>query len=402
MTSEPIETPDIIMESTRPETPVARISLERVRRNLDRVVEHLARYDLRWRPHVKTHKSPQLASLQLEAGATGLTVATPREAEVMATVCDDLLLAHPPVGSKADRLMRLPESVNLSVALDSTEALDHLARAATRAGRSVAILIELGVGMGRVGVQTPEACVHLAERVSALDSVRFEGVLFYPGHIRTRGEERQDQIARTSERLAEFLRELRTHGLEPGVVSGGSTPTLWDSQHFSEITEVRAGTCIFHDRDMVELGICDVEDVAYWIDATVVSTARAGQVVVDAGSKALSKEVFRGGSEGFGVLLDAPHVMVRALSEEHGIIELPSDDGGSAVPSWSVGDRVRIIPNHVCVSVNLQDRLVPVDADTELLLPARGRGVFRPDPDAPYLSSALRTEFPRPDPGAHI
>lgn len=372
--------------SRLPETPVARISLERVRRNLDRVVDHLSAHGLRWRPHVKTHKSPQLARLQLQAGAAGLTVATPREAEVMAMVCDDLLLAHPPVGSKADRIMQLPESVRLSVALDSAAALDHLEQAAVRADRPVTVLVEIDVGMGRVGVQTPAACEELAKRASTLDRVEFGGVLFYPGHIRTAGAEREEQVAQTSERLASFLQALKARDLTPETVSGGSTPTVWDSQHFDGVTEIRAGTCIFHDRDMVDMGICDPSELAYWIEATVVSTACPGQVVVDAGSKALSKEAFRGDQSGFGVLLDAPGVVVRALSEEHGIIGLPRVGTGDSPPPWTVGDRVRIIPNHVCVSVNLQDRLVPVDADIDLLLPARGRGAFHPDPNAPYLA----------------
>jgi D-serine deaminase-like pyridoxal phosphate-dependent protein len=353
------------------ETPAALVDLGRVRRNLEAVMAYVRHHGLSWRPHVKTHKSLALARLQLEAGATGLTVATAREAEVMSAASDDLLLAYPPVGPKATRLMRLPRSVRLTVALDSPEALDDLSRAARATDREVGVLVELDVGMGRVGVPGPEPVVELAGRVASAPGVTYRGLLFYPGHIRVPGDEQGAALAETSRRLEEALFALDRAGLPPSVVSGGSTPTLWRSHEIPGLTEIRSGTCVFHDRDTVEMGVCEPDDVAYTVLASVVSVSVPGQAVVDAGSKALAREEFRGGGNGYGVLLDRPEVRLKGLSEEHGILDLAGTE-------WRprVGDRVRIVPNHVCVSVNLQDRLLAIEPGGELRpipLEARGR-----------------------------
>jgi D-serine deaminase-like pyridoxal phosphate-dependent protein len=353
------------------ETPAALVDLERVRANLSKVMDYLRKHGLSWRPHVKTHKSRAMAHLQVAAGAGGLTVATPREAEVMAEVASDLLLAHPPVHPKARRIVGLPAAVRLRVALDSEEALAALSSAAAANGREVGVLVEVDAGMGRVGVQTPEGAVELARRVEDVPELRFDGILFYPGHIRIPEKEQLGLLAGVTQRVEETLEALVRSGHPAGVVSGGSSPTLWQSHRVPGVTEIRAGTCIFHDRDMWSLGVCSLEDVAYSILATVVSTSVPDQAVVDAGSKALAKEEFRGGRGGYGILLDRPDVVVHALSEEHGLLDLSGTD-------WRprVGERVRIVPNHVCVSVNLQDRLLGLGPDgvlNPIPLEARGR-----------------------------
>ena len=353
------------------ETPVALIDLERVRRNAARVAGYCESHGLAWRPHVKTHKSTRVARVQLGAGALGLTVATPREAEVMSQVSDDLLLAYPVIGeSKLVRLMSLPERVRLSVALDSETALTGLARAASARGRVVDVLVELDAGLRRVGVETPSEAVRLASRAAELEGVRYAGVLFYPGHIRVPAEQQELPLAELSDRLGACLAALEGAGLPPRVVSGGSTPTLWNSHRVRGLTEVRAGSCIFNDLESAGHGSASWEDLAYTVLATVVSTAVHGQAVVDAGSKALSKEI--PAREGcYGALLDRPEVRVTALSEEHGVLDLSRSE-------WRprVGDRVRIVPGHVCVSVNLQDHLIALDAGEarEWELEARGRG----------------------------
>jgi D-serine deaminase-like pyridoxal phosphate-dependent protein len=354
------------------ETPVAVLDVERVRANARRVVEYCAGHGLRWRPHVKTHKSLRVARIQLEAGAAGLTVATPREAEIMAEVTTDLLLAYPPVGeARLRRLMALPAAVSLTVALDSERALDDLAASAAEAGRRVGVLVEVDLGMHRVGVQGPDEAVALARRVRAAESLDFRGILFYPGHIRLPAEEQDADLAAAASRLDAIREALERADLEPPVVSGGSTPTIWRSHDFPGITEVRSGTCIFNDRDMVSLGVCEEDACAYTILATVVSTAVPGQAVIDAGSKALAKEELRSAGAGYGALLGHPELHVAALSEEHGIIRLAGSD-------WKprVGDRVRVVPNHVCVSVNLQDRILAYENGAAEAWPVEARGRF--------------------------
>lgn len=350
------------------ETPVGYLDLDRVRSNARRVAEYASTHGLAWRPHTKTHKSLTVARIQLEAGARGLTVATLREAEVMASLTDDLLLAYPPVGrAKLERLLALPGRLDLKVALDSGQVLAPLAEAAASAGRTVGVLVEVDVGLGRVGVQGPDDAVALAREAAERAGVAFLGVLFYPGHIRSHGGEQEGQLAEVARRLHAILEALDAAGVPARIVSGGSTPTLWRSHLVPGMTEIRAGSCIFFDKEAFEVGVAEMGDLAYTVLATVVSTAVPGRAVVDAGSKALSRE--SRGADGFGFLLDHPEVRVASLSEEHGVLDV---SGSTWRPQ--VGDRVRIVPNHVCVSVNLQDHLLADDAGHHTFFPLEGRG----------------------------
>jgi D-serine deaminase-like pyridoxal phosphate-dependent protein len=353
------------------ETPAALVDVDRMESNLSRVSAYLRGHGLRWRPHTKTHKVPELAARQFQAGASGVTVATPREAEVMGAVADDVLLAYSPVGAaKLARLMALPARVRLSVGLDSREALEGLRDAAGRAGRRVGVLVELDLGMCRVGVPSPEEAVALAREVAAARGVEYLGVMFYPGHIRVPRAEQGPALAEVSRRLGTFLEALRAEGLEPAVVSGGSTPTLWRSHEVEGVNEVRPGITPFFDRASAWMEVCGWEEVAYAVLATVVSTAVPGQAVIDAGSKALAKEELPVG--GYGALLERPEVVVHAVSEEHGMLDLSRTE-------WRprVGERVRVVPNHVCVSVNLHDELWAVRAGQVVgrwEVAGRGRG----------------------------
>ena len=354
------------------ETPVGCVDLRRVRQNAERVAAYAAEHGLGWRPHIKTHKSTAVARIQLAAGARGLTVATLREAEVMSDLTDDLLLAYPPVGeAKLRRLVELPESVDLKVGLDSREVVDPMAAAAVAAGRTIGVLVEQDVGLGRVGLQTADEVVALASRARDTDGVEFRGLMFYPGHVRMAEADQTEHLVAVSERVRSTLEALNTAGLTAEIVSGGSTPTLWRSHEVHGLTEIRSGSCIYNDREGLAVSVAGMDDIAYTVLATVVSRSVPGRAVVDAGSKALSKEA-RGGDEGFGVLFEHPDVKVAALSEEHGVLDLSTTD-------WRprIGDRVRIVPNHVCVSVNLQDRIVAQDERGYGELPLEGRGRAR-------------------------
>jgi D-serine deaminase-like pyridoxal phosphate-dependent protein len=353
------------------ETPIGYVDLQRVRSNATRVASYAKAHGLRWRPHIKTHKCREIARLQLDAGAIGITVATLREAEVMSTLTDDLLLAYPPVGdSKLERLTQLPRELDLKVALDSMQVLERLAAAAAAADRQVGVLIERDVGLERVGVQSVEEVLDLAELAQDLDGVDFCGLLFYPGQIRMAELEQDAHVRKVAALVEEMIIKLNAAGLPPEIVSGGSTPTLWQSHKFGGITEIRSGSCIFFDQEALRVGVASHNDVAYTVLATVVSTAVHGSAVVDSGSKALAKEE-RSANGDFGVLFDRPEVTVAALNEEHGVLDLSRTD-------WKpqIGEQVRIIPNHVCVSVNLQDSLLARDGDAHVMLnlEARGRG----------------------------
>ena len=339
-------------------TPAPLVELDVLEANLARVATYARQHGLALRPHTKTHKTPSLAAEQVRLGATGVTVATAREAEVMAEVVDDVLVAYPPVDpARIARLVRLAPGVRLTVALDSEEALRRLSAAAAGAHRPIGVLVELDLGMHRTGVTTPTEAVMLARLARHLEGVEYRGVMFYPGHIRQHVDRQLPDLERLNRELDTFLAELAAHDLAPGIVSGGSTPTLFHSHRVPRQTEIRPGTYVYNDRTTAALGGCAWSDCAYTVLATVVSTAVPGQAVVDAGSKALNREDIRGGLDapGYGALLDRPEVFVKAMSEEHGLLDLGATD-------WRprVGERVRIVPNHVCISVNLHARMYGV------------------------------------------
>ena len=356
------------------ETPAAVVDLDRMERNIGTAATYAAEHGLSLRPHVKTHKSPRIAAAQLASGAAGLTCATPFEAEVMADVCDDLLVAYPPVGSlRARRLAELPSAVRLTVALDSVQAIDEMGHAARAAGRTVGVYVELDVGMHRVGVRGIEEAITLAERANAVRGLELAGVAFYPGHVRESVEQQDDALRRLAAGLDEALSRFHAAGLKVPVVSGGSTPTLWRTHELPGVTEFRPGTYVYNDRTTAAIGACAWEDCALTVLATVVSTAVPGQAVIDAGTKSLGREPVRGADgEGFGQLLEHPEVIVARMSEEHGVLDLSRS-------AWRpvVGERVRVVPNHVCIVVHLNDLVYGVrggTVETSWPVAARGRG----------------------------
>jgi len=356
------------------ETPIPLVDLDRLQRNLNRMAEYTSRHGLSLRPHVKTHKSPLIASEQVLRGAKGLTCATPKEVEVMAEACQDILLAYPPVGTpRLRRLMDLPTSIRLTVMLDSAEAVEGLAAAAEDADRPVDVLVELDLGMHRVGVQDPGAAMALARLIESRPPLRYLGVSFYPGQIREHVSKQRPALDALTETLGRTLAELERVGLAPLVVSGGSTPTAWESHTITGVTEIRPGTYVYNDRTTAALGACEWHECALSVLATVVSTAVPEQAVIDAGSKALGREPHRGagGYEGFGALLEHPDVVVKGMSEEHGLLDLSTTHWRPAI-----GDVVRVVPNHACIVVHLHERMIGVRGDavmTRWAVAARGR-----------------------------
>lgn len=355
------------------ETPIPVVDLDILERNLDRMAVYTAKHGLKLRPHTKTHKSPWIAAEQVRRGAIGVTCATPREAEAMSTVCKDVLLGFPAVGEiKARRIASIPKEVDVAVSLDSEIALMDLAAAAQKAGRTVGVYVELDLGMHRVGIASADEAAALAMLVTQIPSLEYSGIAFYPGHIRESVGEQGPSLELLSTRLEEALDVMDTFGVRHPVVSGGSTPTVWRSHQIRGMTEIRPGTYVFNDRTTAIIGACDWSDCALTILATVVSTAVEGQAVIDAGTKSLGREPVRGvEGEGFGSLLEHPEVVVKGMSEEHGILDLQKTD-------WrpEVGERVRVIPNHVCVAVHLFDELVGVrgeKVEKRWQVAARGR-----------------------------
>lgn len=354
-------------------TPRLMIDAVRVEKNLNRLAAYGKSHNLDIRPHTKTHKSLKLARMQLQAGAIGLTVAKVGEANIMAEICDDVLVAYPTVDAwRCKQIAQLAQKQKITVALDSDIAVESLSHAAKKYGCTIGVLVDMDVGFHRTGVQTALAAVELAQKIDKAPGLRPDGLFCFPGQVWELPENQGPVLAEISSKLAEALDLFSRHGLPAPMVSGGSTPSAFQSHLVPEFTEIRPGTYIFNDMNTVRGGFCELDDCAATILTTVVSDAVPGQVVVDAGSKTLTSD--RCGPEpqsGYGYILEYPEAKITALSEEHGQVEVRTCDH---VPT--VGERVTIIPNHICPCVNLQDYAWWVETDRPpepLRIDARGK-----------------------------
>jgi D-serine deaminase-like pyridoxal phosphate-dependent protein len=344
------------------DTPALVVDLDIFERNLHRVADYARTHALRLRPHAKTHKSVWIGKLQMELGAAGLTVAKVSEAEILVGADPrELLLAFPIIGHhKLARLMEVARGARVTVALDSAEAARQLSEAAAGAGIEIGVLAETDVGLGRVGVAPGEPLLALARAIEGLPHLRFEGVTFYPGHIKSLDEPGRIALAELSELVGRILEDFRRAGIEVKIVSGGSTPLLFHSHEIAGLNEIRPGTYVFNDINTVRSGACAMEDCAASILATVVSTARPGHMIIDGGSKTFSSDrSSNAGEVSFGHLVEAPEARMHKMNEEHGFIDL-TESGRE----FRIGDRIHVIPNHICVAVNLHEKMYGVRGKT--------------------------------------
>jgi D-serine deaminase-like pyridoxal phosphate-dependent protein len=348
------------MKITELETPALLIDLDIMERNLNSMAAYTKAHGLRLRPHTKTHKTPALARRQMELGAVGITVAKVGEAEVMVSSSpNELLVAYPVIGGKKlHRLMDVAKHTNLTVSLDSVEAAQGLSDAAAGAGVTVGVLVEIDAGMGRVGVTPGPQVIALAKAIDRMPNLEFRGIAFYPGHIKLMDDAGHAALARVDDLLSSVISDLKTAGFAVPIVSGGSTPTMHHLHEVPHMNEARPGTYIFNDRNTIASGACKLEDCAASILLTVVSTAVPGQMIIDGGSKTFSSDGVGGGATGFGHLVEAPEAVFEKMNEEHGYVKLKGVSKG-----FKIGDRVRMIPNHVCVAVNLHERIYGVRGD---------------------------------------
>jgi len=340
------------------ETPAVVVDLDVMDRNLSRMADYCRQHQLLLRPHTKTHKIPELAKRQLASGATGITVAKIGEAEVMLNAgITDILIAYPIVGTeKTARLARLAEQANITVSLDSEEAARGISQAASRQGTRIGILIEMDVGFGRCGLGNESDLIALAQKITDLPALEFKGLMFFPGHFGVAPAERAAMRIRVNDFLDRSLEAFLRAGLPLSIVSGGSTPTAYEGSLFRGVNEVRPGTYIFNDRNTVAVSACSLDDCALSVVVTVVSTAVPGHVVVDGGSKTFSYDRFQAGDgSGFGIVKEDPAAAVERFSEEHGHLNVQRSER-----RYQVGDRLSIIPNHVCTTVNMHDEIYAV------------------------------------------
>ena len=346
---------------TRFGTPCAVIDLDVVDRNIVHAQSLCDAAGRANRPHIKTHKSPSLARRQLDAGAIGITCQKLGEAEVMFdSGIEDILIATNIIGAaRSGRLAALQRRVGLKVCADNPVSLAAYAEAGREAERPIRVLIECDTGQKRAGVETPAEAVALARIVRDDPALEFGGLMFYPP---------LDGWDATQAFLDMAVAGLADLGLAPQIVSTGGTPNLVNMGRLDGATEHRAGTCIFNDRMTMAAGLAGIEACALRIFTSVVSRAGETRGILDAGSKTFTSDT--GGLDGFGLILEHPEAQIHKMAEEHGFLDL------SACPEMPrVGDILRVIPNHVCVAVNMVDQLVAVRGnDIVDVLPVAARG----------------------------
>jgi D-serine deaminase-like pyridoxal phosphate-dependent protein len=355
------------------DTPALLVDLDVMEANLRRVADYTARHGLRLRPHTKTHKSPRIARRQLELGAAGLTIAKVGEAEVMLDAAPpDLLVAYPVIGrAKLERLMAVARRARVTVSLDSLHAAQQLSQTAQAAGAMVGVLAETDVGLGRVGVSPGRELLELAHGIRRLAGLTFEGIAFYPGHIKDNGEQGREAMAALGALLQSILADFRGAGIQVRIVSGGSTPSLYHSHELPGLNEIRPGTYVYNDWNTVASGACTRDQCAAALLVTVVSTARPGQIIIDGGSKTFSSDRSAGPAEAtFGHVVEAPDAVFHKMNEEHGFVDVRKCRHG-----FEIGQRLRIIPNHICVAVNLHERVYGIrNGEVEEVWEVAGRG----------------------------
>lgn len=345
------------------DTPAVLIDLDKAEANLRHAQEAADLAGLNLRPHIKTHKLPFFAKKQVELGAVGITVQKLGEAEVMADAgLSDLLLTFNIIGpAKRARLKALHDRVTIRVVADSTACVAGLAESFTDPGHRLGVFVECDTGMGRCGVQSPEAGLALARAIMAAPGLEFAGLMTYPAA----GKYREAALW-----LSEAEALFEAQGITIPAITTGGTPDIWHMQEAAGVaTEYRPGTYIYMDRSQVAAGAASIEDCALTVLATVVSRPTENRAIIDAGSKALTSDLL--GMVGHGYVLNYPEARIVGLSEEHGTLDL---SGCAEKPS--IGDTIRIIPNHCCPVTNLFDRVYLIRDDQlvqSLEVAARGR-----------------------------
>ena len=346
-------------------TPCAVIDMDRVERNIARIQAACDAAGLANRPHIKTHKSPMLAQMQIAAGAQGITCQKIGEAEVMADAgIDDILISYNLLGEeKMARLAALQARASMTVAADNSVVVADLPKAAAASGRTLNVVVECDTGRKRAGVETPAEAIALAREIANSKGLKFGGFMLYPTEA---------GWAEAQKFYDEALAGVRAYGLDAAMVSTGGSPNLINLGKLKGATEHRPGTYIYNDRMQVAAGVASWDDCALNIYSTVVSRAAPDRGILDAGSKTLTSDP-GGGLDGFGLILEHPEARIARFAEEHGFLDLARSNTRP-----NVGDVVRIVPNHVCVVVNMMDEVVMVRGEEIVgTLPVAARGKLR-------------------------
>ncbi len=325
------------------ETPAGIIHLDRMETAIGRLQKYLDGNKIANRPHIKTHRIPEIALMQLKVGAIGIACQKLAEAEIMADAgIKDIFLPYNILGAgKLERLVKLAKRVRMAVTADNETAVRGLSEVFSSAGLKLPVLVEFDTGLGRCGAQNPEEARLLARAISSSPGLEFAGLMTHPHN------EHSDPF------VAETKALLKQDGIPVKTISYGSTSGMWHAHTRKEVTEYRAGVFVYGDRDSVRHGALKPEECALRVLMTVVSRPTPDRGILDGGSKALSSD--RLGHEGHGIIDEYPEAVIYNLSEEHAFV-----DFSKCPRKPKVGDRVSVLPNHGCVVGNLFNKMAGV------------------------------------------
>jgi D-serine deaminase-like pyridoxal phosphate-dependent protein len=349
------------MDINQIETPAAVVDLDLMQANILQMQQYMDEHGIANRPHIKTHKVPEIAHLQVDAGATGITCQKLSEAEIMAGAgIQNIFLPYNILGeSKINRLMALALRVTISVTVDSAFVAGGLSSAAERTGTELLVLVEFDSGLNRCGVQSPQEAAELGRLIHRLPGLRFGGLMTYPSN------ENLDPFVRETKKL------LQIDGIEVLCVSGGGTQSAREAHKYTESTEHRPGSYVYGDRYWLEHGVMPLEACALTVISTIVSRPTPDRAILDAGSKSLSSDTM--GLEGYGRILEYPQAKIYNLNEEHGYVDV-----SACTQRPEIGERVRVIPNHCCAVSNLFNQIVGIRQDqVEIEWPVAARGAVQ-------------------------
>ncbi|HWD95245.1 MAG TPA: alanine racemase [Acidimicrobiales bacterium] len=356
------------------DTPSLVIDLDRVDANIQEMAGHAKMAGVRLRPHTKTHKMPEIARLQVDAGASGITCAKVGEAEVMAAAgFDDILIAYPIYGEeKLARLDALRDKARILVSLDSVEVARGLGRLGVSSGQPIEIYVEVDTGHHRMGRAPGEPTVEVIKQIAEINGVTIIGLLTHAGH--TYGAVSTGDRDLVVDREIADLVMTKEMAAEAGVVfseiSVGSTPSARSEVRHQGVTEVRPGTYVFNDTAMISLGVATEDTCAARVLATVVARPTEDRFVIDAGTKCFTSDGV--GRPGWIQAVGRPDLAMSFTTEEHGVGRIDLEKGGRL----EIGDKIEFIPSHICPVLNLFDTVYVArqgDVIDELRVAGRGK-----------------------------
>lgn len=348
------------------DTPCLMVDLDIVDKNIKRMSDICRKAGVSLRPHIKTHKTVEIAKMQLSSGACGISVAKVSEAEVFAKHgIRSIFIAYPVAGAeKFRRLLALKRNGgDISVGVDNLVSAKSLSEIFAKGGERIDVMVEVNLGLDRSGVRI-DGLPSFVAQIIGFSGLRLKGIFGFRSIFYNGGKlDFHSDGLREGAMMMRAYEDLRKMGVEMETVSAGSSPTAKSVSEVKGITEVRPGTYVFNDVMEVKTGVVDLSQCAASVLCTIVSKPKDGVYTVDGGTKTFAGDVSPDQEplflNGYGAVHGNQKMVLKWMNEEHGIVE-----GKEEASKLEIGDKIRIIPNHICTVVNLFDEMVTFRKDT--------------------------------------